>query len=118
MLKYSSDELAKLLPKLTDNKLELELHRVRYELEKELKQEGQEIIDDTDKNFQKFPEYRKKYSDFLEKYNDFGKSKLAEYIVHRKIMLDIFSQYLSLNQAGKYSLEEDIHEIIGNCSTE
>jgi len=112
LLKYSSDQLTQIAPKISDQKLDLELHRVKYELEKRLKQEGQEIIEDQDKNFAKFPDYRKKYSEFLEKYNDFGKSKLAEYIVHRKTMLDIFDQHLNRNKTGKYSLEEDIHEII------
>lgn len=112
LLKYSSDQLTQIAPKISDQKLDLELHRVKYELEKRLKQEGQEIIEDQDKNFAKFPEYRKKYSEFLERYNDFGKSKLAEYIVHRKTMLDIFDQHLSRNKTGKYSLEADIHEII------
>jgi hypothetical protein len=112
LLKYSSENLSEIPPQLSDDKLDLELHRVKYELEKNLKKEGQKIIEDQDKNFRNYPEYREKYSEFLEKYNDIGKSKLAEYVVHRKTMLDIFSQYLNRNQDGKYFLEEDIHKII------
>jgi hypothetical protein len=39
-------------------------------------------------------------------------SKLARYVIHRRIIISLFEKDLILDSDGRYSLEKDIHEII------
>jgi hypothetical protein len=41
-----------------------------------------------------------------------NKSKLSQYVVHRKYILELFEKSLGLNAQGKYELEDTVHSII------
>jgi hypothetical protein len=112
LLKYVPDLLEKIPPNLTDEKLDIELHRNMLEYELSLKEQGQEVLSNLDKNFSNYADYREKYYQFLEQYNDLGMANLAKYIVHRKIILEIFEKNLEKDENGSYQLEKDVHRII------
>lgn len=112
LIKYASHLLEKISSNLSEEKLEIELHRNMLEYEISLKEQGQQFISNLDKNFSNYPEYKAKYYQFLEQYNDLGTANLARYIVHRKIILDIFEKNLGRDENGKYHLEKDVHKII------
>jgi hypothetical protein len=112
LMKYQPDKIFDIPPDLSDQKLEIELHKIMSDYEISLKEESNRISENPIGYFEKYPEYIQKYHQFLEQYNDLGKSKLANYVVHRKVILEIFEKKLQKDNNGKYSLEEDIHEII------
>ena len=112
LMKYQPDKIFDIPPDLSDQKLEIELHKIMSDYEISLKEESNRILENPIGYFEKYPEYIQKYHQFLEQYNDLGKSKLANYVVHRKVILEIFEKKLQKDNNGKYSLEEDIHEII------
>lgn len=112
LLKHARKQLNSIKPGLNHKKLDLELHKIKSELELSLKKQGQEILSTPLENFDKYPEYRQQYHSFLEQYNDLGINKLAEYVVHRKIIIELFSKNLEKNDRDRYSLESDIHEIV------
>jgi hypothetical protein len=112
LLKYASEKLRSIRPGLSPEKLELELHKIMSNYELELKKEGNRILQAPLEHFENFPEYREEYHRFLEQYNELGISKLAEYVVHRKIIVTLFEKNLNIGSDGKYKLEKDIHEII------
>lgn len=112
LLKHARQQLESIKPGLSDENLDLELHKIKSGLELSLKKQSKEILSTPLEHFDKFPEYRQQYYEFLEQYNDLGINKLAEYVVHRKIIIDLFSKNLEINDRNRYALESDIHEII------
>jgi hypothetical protein len=112
VLKHKPEYLSDIPPGLPDEKLDIELHRLKARIETELKEEGAQILNKKVADIKDFKKYQKDYEEFLEKINDFGKSNLAQYIVHRKLILDLFSHHLGITETGKYSREETIHQII------
>jgi hypothetical protein len=82
----------------------------QYELE--LKQQGSEILKTPMEHFHEYPDYAKRYNHFLEQYNEIGKSKLADYVVHRKIIIEFLEKILQKRDDDRYFLERDVHEII------
>jgi hypothetical protein len=112
VLKYKPDYLTDIPPGLPDEKLDIELHRLKARIETELKEKGAQILDKKIEDIKDFEVYQKDYEEFIEKLNDFGKSNLAQYILHRKLILDLFSHHLGIAADGKYSREEIIHQII------
>ena len=73
------------------------LHQQLYEKQRELTRESHKLIDDISKASMQPEEYEAKLKDFLERENELGKSSLARYIVHRKVILDFLEKSL---QAG------------------
>jgi len=93
--------------------LEMALYEQMYEKQRELKKESQTLIEESGKQALKPEEYESKLNDFLERANELGKSSLAQYVAHRKVILEFLEKSLQANpETGKYPLEEIIHKII------
>ncbi|KHG42867.1 hypothetical protein OA07_02530 [Aphanizomenon flos-aquae 2012/KM1/D3] len=92
LLKYATDKLESIKPGLPPEKLEIELHKIMSSYELSLKETGVKILRTPLEHFERFPEYSKEYYDFLEQYNDLGMSKLARYVIHRKIIISLFEK--------------------------
>lgn len=92
-------------PDLPEEKLEAELHRISYRFESDIRERGREILrsDETD---------RSKYDEFLSEANAVGKANLAKYIVHRRVIIELFEKALARRPDGGYALEEAVHGII------
>ncbi|UBF28693.1 ATP-binding protein [Kovacikia minuta CCNUW1] len=112
LLKHCHESLNEIAPGLTDEKLDIELYKLSSKASIDLKERSSEILKSPVDDFRNYPEYTKTYNEFIEKFNDFGKSSLAQYIVHRKAILELFSSNLKKDENGKFKLEKDIHEII------
>jgi len=93
--------------------LETALHEQMYQKQRELKRESHALMDENTKAALKPEEYEAKVNDFLERANELGKSSLAEYVAHRKVILEFLEKSLQSDpDTGKYPLEEIIHRII------
>jgi hypothetical protein len=97
-------------PNITDKELDLLLHKQLVELEGSLVSEGHDVM-----NFgmhETPDQYRARLASYLEKVDDLKKSDLANYVFHRKVILDILEQAIKRGADGKYAREELIHELI------
>jgi hypothetical protein len=109
LLRHAKDKINEIKPGLSERDLDSALEYVDFELTQELRKKGEELlssrIEDTE-------EYREKLSKFIDQCNDFGKSKLAEYVAHRRVILQLFKKALEQDLDGKYAYEERIHDLI------
>ncbi len=113
LMRYMEEFIDRIPPGSSGRVLESALHEQMYEKQREVKQEGNVLIDDSAKESLKPEEYEAKLTDFLERANELGKSSLAQYVAHRKVILDFLEKSLQANpETGKYPLEEIIHRII------
>ena len=87
LMRYRNEFIKKIPPESTKPDIEAALHRELHERELKLKQEGSRIIKEADK-IKDYDAYRQRFSEFMDKYNEFGVSALAQYVAHRKIILD------------------------------
>jgi hypothetical protein len=97
-------------PNISDKELELVLHKQLSELEGTILSEGHELMNfGTDET----PEqYRERLATYLVKVDDIKKSDLANYVFHRKVILDILQKAIQRGTDGKYVREDLIHELI------
>jgi hypothetical protein len=85
---------------------------VRVAREVKLRQEGSRIIKEADK-IKDYEAYRERFSDFMDKYNEVGVSALAQYVAHRKIIIEFLDRAISRGPDGsKYPLESVVHNLI------
>lgn len=105
-----SDDKLSVDPDISDKDLDLLLHKQLSEIEGSLLSEGHEVM-----NFGKDEspaKYHARLASYLEKADDIKKSDLANYVFHRKVILDILEKAIQRGADGKYAREELIHELI------
>lgn len=96
-----------------EDKLELELFKQEQQYKLKLKKEGKELqrIIKENKNPK---DIVAKSTAYAEKLSELGKSSLAEYIVHRKAVLDLLERNLKYQDSNgnSYAYEESIHQLV------
>ena len=107
---YVSEELLIVDPEKSDKDLELHLHAQWYEVERQLVSEGHDIMQP--QNEEHVEEYKERLSEYLRKAEDLKKSDLANYVSHRKVIIDLLQKSIERLEDGKYAREDMIHELI------
>lgn len=107
---YISDDLLIVDPEKTDKELELHLHSQWYEVERQLVSEGHDIMQPQQEDH--LEEYKKRLDSYLQKAEDLKKSDLANYVSHRKVIIDLLQKSIGMLDSGKYAREDIIHELI------
>lgn len=107
---YVAEELLIVDPEKSDKELELHLHAQWYEVERQLVSEGHDIM--LPQNNEHVEEYKERLGDYLRKAGDLKKSDLANYVSHRKVIIDLLQKSIERLEDGKYAREDMIHELI------
>ncbi len=107
---YVAEELLIVDPEKSDKELELHLHAQWYEVERQLVSEGHDIMQPQNKEH--VEEYKERLAEYLRKAGDLKKSDLANYISHRKVIIDLLQKSIERLEDGKYAREDMIHELI------
>ena len=106
LLKYKPNEIKKIPSTLSEEKMELELFKIQQELELDVKKEAKTVLKfiDNEEEREKFHDTHKElYSKIIE----VGNSKLSEYVIHRKLVLDLFGNFLKTKAP-----EKAVHSLI------
>lgn len=95
-----------------EDKLELELFKQEQLYKLKLKREGKELEKQLKQKNK--DQYIAQKTQYAKKLSEVGKSSLAEYILHRKTVLDILNENLRYSDSEnlQYAYEKNIHEII------
>ena len=106
LLKYKPNQIKKIPSTLTEEKMELELFKIQQELELEVKKEAGDILKFIDDKSEK-EKFTKDHQEMYSKIIEVGNSKLSEYVIHRKLVLELFSKFLN-----NKSPERAVHSLI------
>ncbi|MEQ3641245.1 MAG: ATP-binding protein [Alteromonas sp.] len=110
LLRHMTNDDLLIDPDLSDKELELRLHSRYADIEQSLISEGHEILIVKDDENQE--DYQNRISEYLHKAEDLKNSDLANYVVHRKVILDLLERALIIQENGKYAREDLIHQLI------
>lgn len=97
-------------PNISDRDLDLTLHKYLYDIERQILEEGHSIM--VPKEHEGTEEYSKRLQTYLSATEDIKKSDLANYVSHRKVILDLLESSIQRDRNGKYAREELLHELI------
>jgi hypothetical protein len=111
LLKYRVNDLYNIPSKLSDDKLEVELFKIQQKLDLEVRIESKEILNSLD-NVEDIESFRQQYDQTFQKIIEVGNSKLSEYVVHRKMVLDLLDKHIKKDKQGKYCKESAIHHLV------
>jgi hypothetical protein len=106
LLKYKSDKLKKIPSTYSDEKMEIEVFKIQQELELEVKKEANAALKFIE-NEDDMDDFNEKHKELYAKIIEVGNSKLSEYVIHRKLVIDLFDKFLK-----KKVPEKAIHNLI------
>ncbi|ANE50933.1 hypothetical protein [Flavisolibacter tropicus] len=109
LLKHCLDKLKRLEPDLSEEKLNIELYKIKANEVIKLKVLSNNIL--TGSNIENVEDYIARYNKYIEKENDIAKSDLANYIVQRKAIIDHLGNLLKKKDEKKYEWENAIHKL-------
>ncbi|MBZ5857759.1 ATP-binding protein [Flavihumibacter profundi] len=107
---HKPEEIRRLPPNLTVDKLDIALYKIEADWKIEIKETRSELLEES-KDIQNLEGYKERYKRFLTEFNELGKSDLARYVVHRKSVIELLENLLQLNNENKFSDEDIIHSI-------
>ncbi len=112
ILKHLEEYLDEIPLSASDESLDIALHKINYRMEAENKAKGREILKTDVSQITDLDEYKQKNSKLIAEVTESAKAKLANYILDRKLILDLLSKHLQWGTDKKYKPEEAIHDII------
>ena len=112
LIHYVPDKIASLKPGLTNEQLDDELYSMKRQFENDTKNECKDLLKKLDKGDISSEEYQKQFQRTIERVSDVNMAALADYIVHRRIILNLFNRGLEIKEDGKFNLEKYMHQLI------
>jgi hypothetical protein len=112
ILKRKPEALSNIPPHLSDDKLDIELHKIGQAHELDLRQRCHDLLAVDSKGVAEFDKHKEVFERFIEEWNELGKSNLARYIANRAAILSFLEGMLGITPDGKYQLEKSIHSVI------
>lgn len=112
LVKYMPDEIAHIKPNLSDDRLDDELHRIKRTFDKLVSTENIQLLKDLNDGVISSEQYIEKFGEQIEKINSANSAALAEYIAHRKVIIDLMEFAIRRNDDGRFQKESFLHNLI------
>lgn len=107
-------EVYKLIPAgLSNDALDLELHKHVQRWETQIKRNGQKLEKQAEKQIEQHDAtYHALFEEYWKEVTELSKTSLAEYVTRRKAILKMLENTLEITEDGRFKREETIHSII------
>ena len=109
---YVPERISALKPGLTNEELDDALYGIKRDFENQTKAECNDLMKQLERGSISAEEYQKQFQNTIGKVSDVNRAALAEYVVHRRIILNLFGHGLDIKDDGKFNLEKYMHQLI------
>ena len=109
---YVPEQIAALKPGLSNKELDDALYGIKRDFENKTKAECVDLMDKLERGDISSEEYQIQFQETIGKVSDVNRAALAEYVVHRRIILNLFGHGLDIKDDGKFNLEKYMHQLI------
>lgn len=110
ILSRISEEHLAVDPDITDKDLDLLLHKHLAEIESKMLAKGHEIMHPLE--HESYRDYRERLGEYLKTAEDIKQSDLANYVSHRRVIIDLLEMAIQKKDGGGYAREDLIHTLI------
>lgn len=109
---YVPERIAALKPGLSNEELDDALYGIKREFENKIKAECTDLMKKLERGDISSEEYQRQFQETIGKVSDVNRAALAEYVVHRRIILNLLGHGLDIKDDGKFNLEKYMHQLI------
>lgn len=88
------------------------MYGIKRNFENQTKVECKELMRKLERGAISPEEYQEQFRKTIGKVSDVNRAALAEYVVHRRIILNLFKQGIDIKDDGKFNLEKYMHQLI------
>lgn len=107
---YRPEALENLKPDLSEADLDAQLNKILFEIETDVRAETRRVLENS--SLTDSASYLERFQALVEKVTNVSQSKLAQHVIHRKVILDLLKEQLKMRSDGKYERESVIHQTI------
>jgi hypothetical protein len=97
-------------PDITDKDLDLVMHKHLADIESKMLADGHDVMHPQPE--ESFPDYRARLGEYLKTAEDIKRSDLANYVSHRRVIIDLLEMAIRRQENGGYAREDLIHTLI------
>lgn len=112
LLHYMASDIEAIKPGITDEKLDDELFSLKRKFENETKIECNKLMEKLQHGDISSDEYQLAFEKEIKKISDANRAVLADYIIHRRVILNLFENGLHIQENGKFNKEKYMHDLI------
>lgn len=112
LLEYASEGIAAISVGANDEAIDDALYKLKRDFEKSVQAESATLIRKLEDSQIDSEQYQEEFARQVQKVSDANKSMLAEYVVHRRAILNIFRAALYRKDDGKFNRESFLHGLI------
>ena len=88
------------------------LNEIQLREDLRAREEGEQLVAQATDVSLNDPEYDNRVKKYLDEVTENNRSRLAQYVIHRKVILELLRKRLEIGDKGKYRKEEEIHKLI------
>ena len=112
LFEYASDEIDAIKYGADEEAIDDALHKAKRKLDKAVKADHDALLRKHENKNISSEEYEEEFKRQVQRASDANKAALADYVVHRRVILDLFKHGLERMESGKYEQEKFLHELI------
>jgi len=109
---YVPEMIAALKPGLSNEELDDALYAIKRSFENQTKADCTALMEQLKRGTIPVEEYEEQFQKTIGRVSDVNRAALAEYVIHRRIILNLFSYGLDIRKDGKFNLEKYMHQLI------
>ncbi|MBL8001158.1 MAG: hypothetical protein JNL05_04270 [Flavobacteriales bacterium] len=111
LIKYRAEEVRRVPSNLSDERMEVELFKIQQGLELEVMSEANKAMGMLSRP-DELEHLKEKLGELYNKIIEVGGSKLAEYVMHRRTVIDLLEKHLGKGAGNAAAREEAVHKLI------
>ena len=112
ILKHVDSHLQEFRESADDSEILAKLNEIQFKEDLDARSESKKLLSEQDEGVKRSVKYQKLQALYVERASEIAQTRLAQCVIHRKIILDLLDDQVSLAEDGKYPKEERIHELI------
>ena len=112
LLEYAKDDIAAIKYGADDEAIDDALYKAKRKFDKQVASDRAKLMQKLENGSVESEDYQQKFMEVIQRSNDANKAALADYVAHRKVILDLFERGLELGDSNKYEKESYLHELI------
>lgn len=96
----------------SESEIVYKLNEIQLREDLSARADVEELLAEKGKDLKTDEEYKERQTRYLKRITEVSRSRLAQYVIHRKVILELLESRMQLQPDASYDREESIHEVV------